>query len=268
MDAVRLSPSQVSTWCACHYAWALQYVQRRRRPVKSTIQTFGLILHHVLEDVVRCQIAGTEYRPVQVEDYLDSVLSVADAAGESLTEQAARAQLDMLLSHVETFRAVYLPRLQPVAVEESWEWRLEDGRGTCVVLVRGDLRDARGFWVDHKLKNKVPSEAAGLPAADLLELQIQAAACPHTQDAVAHVYARGGQRQVVVPIGLTTGKTPRYASAEALRDETARIVCGVAAGIRAGDDAPTGLWTERWGRQTCYYCDWRKIGACRYAGGR
>lgn len=185
-----------------------------------------------------------------------------------MTEREARAQLELVLSHVEVFRAAYLPQLRPVAVEEAWIWKLEDEAVECEVYVRGDLRDKRGFWVDHKLKNKVPSDVSTVPAADLLELQIQAAACPETKDAVAQIYAKGGRKQAVIPIGLTTGPSPRYGDAQAMRDETARIVCGVAAGMRAGDDAPTGLWTERWGRQTCFYCDWRKIGACKYAGGR
>ena len=267
-DPIRLSPSQISAWCACHYDWSLQYVQKRKRPAMGTIPKFGIILHNLLEDAVRCQILGEEYRPGRVEDYLDSILTTAEAAGEEMTEREARGQLEHVLSHVEVFRAAYLPKLQPVAVEESWEWALEDEAGACVVFVRGDLRDARGFWVDHKLKNKVPSDVSTVPAVDLLELQIQAAACPETKDVVAQIYAKGGRKQAVIPLNLTGGRTPRYPDAQALRDETARIVCGVAAGMRAGDDAPTGLWTERWGRQTCYYCDWRKIGACKYAGGR
>jgi len=269
MTDLRLSPSQISAWCVCHYAWYLQYQERRARPPMGTIPGFGIMLHNLLEHLTRCVMNGERFQPPKVEDYLESMYQSAQAAGENMTEAETRRQIELVISHLEVFRGAYLPKLRPVAVEEGWNWNLEDSETGDAVTVycRGDFRDERGFWLDHKLKSKVPSDRGSVPAADLLEQMILTSACPETSEAYLQVYAKTGRKQVVIPLRLTSGAGALYPDRAALVDATVRMVLGFARGIRAGDDAPTGLYTERWGRQTCYYCDWRKSGACKYQGG-
>jgi len=266
---INLSPTQITTWATCHHSWGLQYLERRARPPMGMVAKWGILLHNLVEHAAVCIMRGEDWIAPRPEEYMESLIASAEAAGESADPLQIRKSFDRVIVHVENFRGQYLPRLQPAAVEEGWEWFLTDPETGLEVKVyyRGDLRDHRRFWIDHKLKRTIPKDRGSVPSADLLEQMILVSACPETDDACLQLYAKDGPKQCVIPLGLTTGPAPRFPNRDALVDATARIVLGVARGIASEDSAPTGVWTERWGRQTCYYCSWKTAGACRYQGG-
>jgi len=260
---MKLSASQIAKYAVCQYAWYLDYVEKVPRGPVPMIPMTGIILHNYLEVATVCAMGHDRWVDIPVEEVVERLKKAADECGEYLPDPVKDAK--MILSHVDTWRGAFLPKLQPVAVEKwySKTYTMDDGE-EIEFNCRVDMEDRRGFLVDHKLKNKVCRTRETVPAADLMEMVLHAATAG-VRSAALQVYGRNGKDCVVVPLFLTTGSAPLFQDTEAMDAFAGNVIFAVAQGIRAGNCAPTGLYTERWGKSACYYCDHRKNKTCYYA---
>lgn len=236
---LRLSPSQISCWAECHRKWWYRYVEKVKKP-RPVAAVYGIEFHRLLEQVVRSRISADWQFPEISQEELASVF-VANGDSPDSAAKAAEAAV----WHVVEFCEKILPKLEPAGVEETW--RLEVGEGLAYTA-RTDYRDARGFVVDYKFKNRITDNPFLQSAHDRLEVAMQVIASGATEGYLL-LFDRGTKAKKVAKVKVAE-------NSEALREQVVDLVEGAAKGIRAGDDAPNGAWCSSYGQPACLGCDY------------
>lgn len=237
---VVLSASSVGSYLACGYQWFLGFVEGRpdTQNVKAAV---GVAVHAGAEELLRAKMEGhpePDARGVVIDTLAKSLLDTRHDPKLSPTEAIRSA-----LACLDTFRRDILPAARPVAVEQPFQFQIDDGIPYSGII---DWLDDDEVW-DLKTTGSRPRDGK-------------------RYDLAMTGYALGkreltGRDETDIVLGYIVRTRKPYhwpirrggPATDDDIDRFAAIVGGVARGIAAAEYRPTGLENG-----SCAYCNFRE----------